>query len=150
MKRTAIRRRVRADGPTAPREVKPWARPTVRPVSRGTYAGSTSGTPVAKENALQHAGYMDAVRSLARCMRCGRGLLRAVFCHRDCGKGTGLKTDCREGWAGCDECHHLVGTSGQLPKPVRRAVELMLGALTRHEVGAAGAWPAGLPAWEVR
>lgn len=45
--------------------------------------------PIAKENALQHLGYMALVRQLP-CARCGffrKGFVQ--FCHADQGKGHG-------------------------------------------------------------
>lgn len=54
MKRTSIRRKTplrqrRTSGPDTEMEPRPMAMmPTVRPVSRGTYGGSTSGMPVVK------------------------------------------------------------------------------------------------------
>lgn len=113
---------------------------------RGTYAGGTSGEVVEKANMLQHAGYMAAVRNLGYCMRCRRSC-RPQFCHRDQGKGERIKTDVREGWPGCAECHWIVGTSGQYPKEERRALELELGRRTRHAVRAAGSWPVRLAEW---
>lgn len=112
-----------------------------------SYGGSVSGVTIGKEGALQHAGYMAAVRGLGYCMRCRRSC-RPQFCHRDQGKGMGLKTDVREGWPGCVECHWLVGTSGQYAKQDRRALELELAQRTRDAVQAAGTWPARLPAWD--
>ena len=117
-----------------------------RSLHRGSYAGGTSGEAVEKEEPSQHAGYMAAVRDLGYCMRC-RKSCRPQFCHRDCGKGMGLKTDVREGWPGCAECHYLVGTSGFYEKAERRAVELELGRRTREAVKAAGTWPARLGMW---
>lgn len=150
MKRSKPLRQRRKEGPDRVREQRPsWAEALVsgsRGMHRGTYAGTTSGAPVAKEEPLQHRGYMEAVRELGYCMRC-RKFCRPQFCHRDCGKGTGLKTDCREGWPGCPECHYLVGSTGQYSKEQRRALELELGWRTRQAVRAAGTWPARLPAW---
>lgn len=55
MKRTPMKRRTplrqrRASGPDTEREPRPMAPAltAIRPLTRGTYAGSTSGTPVAK------------------------------------------------------------------------------------------------------
>lgn len=154
MKRTPMRRKTplrqrRREGADVEREVKPWAAALAagaRPAHRGSYAGSTSGRPVVKENALQHTGYMAAVRDLGYCMLCRRAC-RPQFCHRDQGKGERIKTDVREGWPGCAECHWLVGTSGQYQKEERRALELDLGRRTREAVKAAGTWPARLPEW---
>ena len=89
--------------------------------------------------------WLKAVASLP-CVICGVEQ-RTQAAHRNEGKGMGIKTDVREGWAGCPECHHLVGTSGTLPKPTRRAVEILLAAHTRAEVEAAGTWPARLERW---
>lgn len=46
-------RRVRVEGPTAPREPKPWAAPTVLPLRAGTYAGGVSGVAVPKSEAAK-------------------------------------------------------------------------------------------------
>lgn len=161
MKRSALRRKTplrqrRREGADVEREPKPMAHAApapVQPVRRGTYAGSTTGVPVPKENVLHHhAGYENAVRGLGYCMLCGRAC-RPQFCHRDQGKGMGLKTDVREGWPGCGPgdhgpgCHWLVGTSGQFAKEERRILEKRLGRKTRAAVIAAGAWPARLPRW---
>lgn len=117
-----------------------------RALVRGTYAGGTCGATVEKENASQSSAYMAAVRDLGYCMRCRRAC-RPQFCHRDQTKGMGLKTDVREGWPGCAECHWIVGTSGQYPKDERRALELELGQRTREAVRAAGTWPPRLREW---
>jgi hypothetical protein len=112
----------------------------------------TRAQPVLKENASQSEAYMDAVRSLP-CQRCNHPP-RSQFCHADQGKGTGIKTDVRRGWAGCGPhgnemgCHHLVGTSGTLPKAERRAEEKRLAAKTRAEVLRRNLWPKSLPLWK--
>lgn len=106
---------------------------------------------VPKEQPSQHGTYMAVVRRL-NCRRCGApppGPKKGnEFCHRDEGKGKGLKTDVREGWAGCAPCHRLVGSTGQLPKEERRAFELEAGASTRAEVMAKGLWPRSLPPYQ--
>lgn len=117
-----------------------------RALHKGTYAGGTAAD-AKPEPMLQHAGYMAAVRDLGYCMRCRRSC-RPQFCHRDQGKGMGLKTDVREGWPGCAECHFIVGTSGQYDRDERRALELELGRRTREAVKAAGTWPARLGMWK--
>lgn len=144
MKRTPFR--TKREGPAFHVEPKPRALGTLRPLRPGTYAGGTSGAQVDKEQASQHAGYMAAVRDLGYCMRC-RCTCRPQFCHRDEGKGMGLKTDVREGWPGCADCHRLVGSTGFYPREEKRALELDLGRRTRHAVRAAGTWPARLPEW---
>ena len=102
--------------------------------------------PVTKENPLQHAAYMDIVRDLA-CCRCGKPP-RSQFCHGDEGKGLAIKSDCRLGWPGCAECHHLVGSTGSLGKAGRRHFEDEAARMTRALVMALGLWPATLPVFE--
>jgi hypothetical protein len=125
---------------------------SLKPLRTGTYAGSTSGAQVTKENASQHQGYMAAVRDLGYCMLCGRSC-RPQFCHGDMGKGERIKTDVRLGWPGCGPgdhgpgCHWIVGTSGQYEKYERRELEAELARKTRAAVIAAGTWPSSLPAW---
>lgn len=118
----------------------------------GTYAGATAG-PAPKENPLESAAYEDAVRNLGFCVRCGR-TCRPQFCHRDQGKGQGMKTDVRGGWAGCgpgawgNGCHYIVGTAGALAKETRRVEEDRLAALTREALRRRGTWPKSVPMWE--
>lgn len=154
MKRSAFKRRLRAEGPTAPRETKPWAAAlvgaTLKPITRGSYSGGISGRPIDKEEALQHAGYEAAVRDLGYCMRC-LSPCRPQFCHADMGKGGGIKTDSRQGWPGCDHCHAWLGGhagGGRMPKEQRRGEEAELARRTRAAVIAAGTWPKRLPMWE--
>ena len=110
---------------------------------RGVYARADAGSvAVEKDNALQHQGYMDVVRSMT-CARCGKPG-PSQFCHRDEGKGMGIKTDCRDGWPGCAECHHYVGMSGKLGKEGRRAFEDAAALQTRDRVTVMGLWPADL------
>jgi hypothetical protein len=126
-----------------PPPVSPLRR-LARPVVRIRISDVVVACP--KENALQHAGYMDAVRGLP-CARCGHPP-RSQFCHADEGKGLGIKTDCRRGWPGCAACHFLVGSTGILGQSGRRVFELEAGARTRAQVIALGLWPARLPMWE--
>jgi hypothetical protein len=147
-RKTPLRQR-RYEGADIEREPKPAARPRLKSLRRGTYAGGTTGLAVQKTRPLQHAGYMAAVRALGYCMRCGRAC-RPQFCHRDEGKGGAIKTDCREGWPGCDACHSLLGGhagGGRMPKEQRRVEELELGRETRRAVEVAGTWPRTLAQW---
>lgn len=107
--------------------------------------GVCDQTPIPKENALQHAGYMDLVRAMP-CAHCGRAP-RSQFCHTDETKGMGIKTDCRKGWPGCGDCHHAIGTKRIYPKDERRALEARYAAQTRAAIVAAGLWPKSLPLW---
>lgn len=121
-----------------------------RALTPGTYAGTTAA-PVPKEDVLTSEAYRRAVRGL-ECMRCGYPP-RSQFCHTDEGKGAGIKTDDRKGWAGCGPhdgqpgCHHFVGTSGTLPKAERRAEDARLAAKTRETLRARGLWPKNVPEW---
>lgn len=120
------------------------------PAARGVITRVLGPAPAQpKEDASQSGAYMAAAKALGYCMRCGR---RAVpltgelhFCHADEGKGQGIKTDVRRGWPGCPKCHEIVGR--QLLKPVRRAIEYLLGVMTRAAIRQAGTWPKNLPDW---
>ncbi len=131
------------------RNLKALATPS-RALVRGVYAGTTAA-PAPKEDVLTSEAYRRAVRGL-ECMRCGHPP-RSQFCHTDEGKGTGIKTDDRRGWAGCGPhdgqpgCHHFVGTSGTLPKAERRAEDARLAAKTRETLRARGLWPKSVPEW---
>lgn len=101
--------------------------------------------PVEKDNPIQHAGYMNAVRSLP-CARCGKPP-RSQFCHSDEGKGAAIKSDCRLGWPGCAQCHHDVGTARIYPKNERRELEAWMARETRQLIEQLGLWPKNLPRW---
>jgi hypothetical protein len=118
--------------------------------SSATCGGTTAG-PAPKENSLVSETYRRLVRAMP-CMRCGRPP-QSQFCHADMGKGMGLKTDDRRGWPGCGPhdgepgCHWYIGTSGKLPKAVRRVLEHEYAVRTRAAIVAAGNWPRNLPMW---
>lgn len=101
--------------------------------------------PVEKDNPLQHAGYMNVVRSLP-CARCGKPP-RSQFCHSDEGKGQGIKSDCRLGWPGCAQCHHDIGTARIYPRNERRELEAWMASETRQLIEKLGLWPENLPRW---
>lgn len=101
---------------------------------------------IEKENAPQHARYMDLVRALP-CAHCGKAP-RSVFCHSDEGKGMSIKSDCRQGWPGCPECHDAIGTRRIYPKEQRRALEAEMARKTRALIEASGQWPKSLPKLE--
>lgn len=137
LRRTGFARPTYCQPPPAP--LRALARPVAvwrpEPVATAT-----------KENARQHAGYMDLVRAMP-CMHCGQAP-RSQFCHADEGKGMGIKTDCRRGWPGCAACHHLVGSTGLLGRDARRALEDQYACRTRAAIVAEGLWPGSLPRWE--
>lgn len=132
------------------RNLKALATTPSRALGRAVYGGTTAA-PAPKEDVLTSEAYRRAVRGL-ECMRCGHPP-RSQFCHTDEGKGTGIKTDDRRGWAGCGPhdgqpgCHYLVGTSGTLPKAERRAEDARLAAKTRETLRARGLWPKSVPEW---
>lgn len=103
-----------------------------------------------KEAASQHGTYMAIVRRL-NCRRCHApppGPKKGnEFCHRDEGKGLGIKTDVREGWAGCPRCHKEVG-EGKMLRAEKRRLNDEYAASTRAEVEAKGLWPRSLPKWK--
>lgn len=148
MRRSPLRRKAplrsrpvrRVDAPAVEREPKPLAKAT----RRGVYAGAVQPAKP-KEELIQHSGYMDAVRQLP-CAHCGKPG-PSQFCHSDLGKGTGIKSDCREGWPGCADCHYAIGTARVYAKPFRRVLEANYAARTRASIIAAGKWPAKLPRW---
>jgi hypothetical protein len=112
---------------------------------------SAPAEPQPKEEALQHEGYMSIVRQFP-CAHCGRAG-PSQFCHTDEGKGTGIKTDCRQGWPGCGPdgdrpgCHYLIGTQRIYAKEERRRIEADMAARTRALVLSLGLWPRNLPLW---
>lgn len=116
---------------------------------RGASLGPVMGnpmSPIEKENAPQHQGYMNLVRALP-CAHCGKPP-RSVFCHSDEGKGMSIKSDCRQGWPGCPECHDAIGTKRIYPKEQRRALEAEMARQTRALIEASGQWPKSLPKLE--
>lgn len=102
-------------------------------------------TVIKKENAPQHQGYMNLVRALP-CAHCGKAP-RSIFCHSDEAKGMGIKSDCRQGWPGCPECHDAIGTKRIYPKEQRRALEAEMARKTRALIEVSGLWPKNLPRW---
>jgi len=107
---------------------------------------TSHAAPIDKENAPQHLGYMNLVRALP-CAHCGKAP-RSVFCHSDEGKGMGIKSDCRQGWPGCHECHDAIGTQRIYHKEKRRALEAEMARQTRALIEASGQWPKSLPKLE--
>lgn len=105
----------------------------------------TAAPPIEKGNHVQHAGYMDAVRSLP-CAHCGAAP-RSEFCHSDEGKGVAIKSDCRVGWPGCHACHDAIGTRRIYDREQRRAIEAAMARQTRQQIETLGLWPANLPRW---
>ncbi|HBH39420.1 MAG TPA: hypothetical protein DDX06_13680 [Curvibacter sp.] len=148
LRRTGFKR------PERPAKVPVLLQPLVQPVNYARISANDAGPAVAKENPLTCEAYRELVRAMP-CMHCGRGP-RSQFCHGDQGKGMGLKTDDRTGWPGCGPdlatnapgCHWLIGTSGQIPKEERRALEKKYAAQTRAAVLASGKWPKNLPLWK--
>lgn len=152
IKSRARREREERRASRAEREPHPIAKPERWLATGGSTGGSSGGSSVVavpKENAVESAAYENAVRSLGYCVRCG-WVGRPQFCHRDAGKGIGIKTDVRQGWAGCDACHAWLGGhkgGGRMPKEQRRDEESRLAETTRSEVLRRGLWPRSVPMW---
>lgn len=153
MKRTGFAR-------PAPKPAKVYEVHTPRARECAVYDGKarlTLSLPRPKDNAIQHRGYMDAVRRMA-CAHCGRAG-PSQFCHSDLGgngnggKGAHYKSDCRLGWPGCADrpgargCHSLIGSAGTFTRFVRHRLEAELSRKTRADVVASGQWPKDLPLW---
>ena len=143
MKRSGFEIKRYVTAPPAP--PRPLTRPVVcAPPSR-------EPRPLPKFETLVSEEYRSLVRQLP-CARCGH-VGATQFCHADQGKGMGIKTDDRQGWAGCGPhdgvsgCHYLVGSSGHYPKQRRRILEEIYARWTRGQILEAGQWPADLPHW---
>ena len=137
-----------------PRPVKTIEGYTPRPRAVAVAVADTRArmvVPVPKENALQHAGYMDLVRRMP-CAHCGRRG-PSQFCHADESKGMSIKSDCRLGWPGCADrpgavgCHTIVGSTGYFKREHRRHLEATYGEKSRRAIFESGKWPPGLPYW---
>lgn len=142
MKRTGFKRKIYTPPPPAP--------PTRG--SGGTMAVIDQvARPVAKDPSLVSETYRRLVRAMP-CMHC-RIVGFTQFCHSDQGKGMSMKTDDRRGWPGCGPhgddpgCHHLLGSTGKMPRQQRRDFEDEYSARTRAEIRSGGLWPPDLPLW---
>lgn len=146
MKRSGFARRRYVTAPPAP------ARPLQRVGVRACIDPTLPQPARPKQPALVSEAYRALVRQLP-CARCGH-VGATQFCHADCGKGAGYKTDDRRGWAGCGPhdgtmgCHALVGSSGHYPKERRRLLEAIYARWTREQILQAGRWPSDLPPWD--
>lgn len=144
MRRTPIRRRW--EGPTTETELRQMAK-LERPVVYGP--AELSAAP--KAEPVRHEGYRRLVASLP-CAHCFVfGYSQAA--HGDQGKGMGIKSDDRTCYPACGPhdgspgCHWFIGTSGQIPREIRRAMERDYAARTRATIINLGRWPADLPIW---
>jgi hypothetical protein len=87
--------------------------------------------------------WLAAVRSLERCVRCGRSL-KVDACHRNEGKGTGIKApDCNT-WAGCRECHIEIDQGPGMTLAQRRAESDRCIVLTHELLAECGAITCGV------
>lgn len=85
-----------------------------------------SFTPIAKRRpgkrrteAVRSGDWLDAVRSIDCCVRCGKFGTEAA--HADIGKGMGNKTDDCTAVAICADCHHELGNGNKLERDFRRS-----------------------------
>lgn len=128
MKRSAIKRktpmwRTKAGGPSYEREPKPAAKPTLKPLHRGTYeGGTTSAAP--KERPMRDQALRDMAQGRP-CMLmvpaiCNARTDTTVLCHQNEGKGMSLKqSDAMAVW-GCSACHEWYDRSSA-PREQKRA-----------------------------
>ena len=93
--------------------------------------------------AVYDRNWLDIVRSIECCVRCGKYGVEAA--HADVGKGMGQKTDDVTACALCPECHHDLGNGSKLEREFRRSemdrcLRLTLIALWRAgKIGVVGA-----------
>jgi hypothetical protein len=116
-----------------------------------SFTGGTTGA-APKDAPVRHEGYRRLVASLP-CVHCFVfGYSQAA--HGDQGKGMGIKSDDRTCYPACGPhdgspgCHWFIGTSGQIPREIRRAMERDYAARTRATIINLGRWPADLPIWD--
>ena len=75
-----------------------------------------------KDPPYRSSAWLACVRLLGYCVRCG-AICQPQACHRDQGKGMGIKAHDCYSWAGCDPCHVEVGNGKTYGRDERRAVE---------------------------
>jgi hypothetical protein len=121
MKRSKPLQRTRLNGgPTLAREPKPWAKPTIKPGRRGTYAG---GTTAADPKTVEHR--CPALLDMARdrpCMLlipgiCNHRVDTTVACHSNLsihGKAGNRRADDQYSVWGCAACHYWLDFSKAL------------------------------------
>jgi hypothetical protein len=91
---------------------------------------------------VRSASWLDAVRSIECCVRCGRHGTEAA--HRDFGKGGSMKTDDVATAAICPICHTELGNGRDMPREQRRAemdkaiVDTLIFLARAGKVGAIG------------
>lgn len=161
MKRTALKRRtpLRSRPPVRPTPAEREPRAVVlTPATRAaTYAGTTTGEPVHKENAVRSEEYRRLIAQMP-CKHCGiTGYTQAA--HPNTDKGASLKTDDRECFPLCTVhpspggggwvrgCHERFDQGALYEKHARRMLEPAWAADTRRYIQAAGLWPKNLPLW---
>jgi hypothetical protein len=106
---------------------------------------------IEKESPVRSEAYRRLVAAMP-CARCGvHG--RSQAAHADLGKGAHIKSDDRTCYPACAAqvgsigCHALIGSTGTLPREVRRELEALYAAETRAAILNAGLWPKNLPLW---
>lgn len=131
MKRSPLRRikplrQRRADGADVEREPKPWAKPTLRPLRFGTYAGTT-GAAVHKSEPYRDAALLDMARGRPCLMLvpgiCSHRVDTVVAAHSNLsihGKAGARKAeDAYSVWS-CATCHTWLD-QGPAPAEVKAA-----------------------------
>lgn len=153
LRRTPFRRRpIRKEGPTAPREVKPWAAAlaaaTLRPVSVGTYGTNDSTAAVIQKFVyIRSPALLKACREIP-CQYCGRADGTVVAAHSNQaqhGKGRGIKASDQFIAALCAWCHAALDQGNAMSRTERIALWTKAHIKTVTELMRRGLWPAGVP-----
>lgn len=90
-----------------------------------------------KHPPLRSDDWKNAVRSLGYCVRC-MTICQPDCCHRNEGKGMGMKAPDSACWAGCRLCHVDMDQGRNLTREDRRAETDRLIVLTHIELAARG------------
>lgn len=134
MKRTPFRRRLRPEGPTAPRETKPWAAAlasaTLKPMRQATYAGSTA-TAAPKSEPYRDPVLLEMARGRPCLLMvpavCNHRTDTTAAAHSNLsihGKAGARKADdCYSVWA-CATCHIPWLDQGRASAEVKEAAFL--------------------------
>lgn len=127
LKRTPFRRRQRVEGPAVVPEPKPWTVPTVLPIARGTYAGST-GPAVPKPVEHRCPALLEMARNRPCLLLvpgiCNHRVDTTVAAHSNLsihGKAGARKADDHYSVWGCAACHYWLDFSKALASQKEQA-----------------------------
>ena len=89
-----------------------------QPMPKGK--GLRKPRPARRKLAVVDGDWLDAVRSIPCCVRCGQ--FGVVPAHRNMGKGMSQKTDDVATAALCDACHHDLDNGNTFTREDRRSI----------------------------